>query len=47
MGNKEVIGDSTTKGKLLLTNLVAFYEGVEDLVDKGKAIGVIHLDLCK
>jgi len=44
MENEEVTGDSQhgfSKGKLRLTNLVAFHKGVTALVDKGRAADVV------
>uniref|UniRef100_A0A8B9FTL9 Reverse transcriptase domain-containing protein n=1 Tax=Amazona collaria TaxID=241587 RepID=A0A8B9FTL9_9PSIT len=50
MKTNKVVGDSQhgfTKGKSCLTNLVTFYEGATELMDRGRAVDVIYLDLCK
>jgi len=51
MENKdEVIGGNQcgfTKGKSCLTNMVAFYDEATAPKDKGRATGIISMDLCK
>uniref|UniRef100_A0A8B9ISR9 Reverse transcriptase domain-containing protein n=1 Tax=Amazona collaria TaxID=241587 RepID=A0A8B9ISR9_9PSIT len=49
MKNK-VVGDSQhgfTKGKSCLTNLVAVYDGATELMDRGRAVDDIYLELYK
>lgn len=36
-----------TKGKSYLANLVAFHNGITELVDKRRATDIIYLKLCK
>ena len=50
MENRGVTGDSQqgfSKAKSCLKKLVAFYNGVIALDDKGRVNGIIYLDLCK
>lgn len=50
MGSREVIQDiqhDLIKGTSCVTNLVAFYEKANTLVDKGRANDVIYLVFCK
>jgi len=46
----DIISDSQhsfTKGKWCLTNLVAFYDRITVLMEKGSAIDIFYLDLSK
>ena len=50
MKNNKVVGDSQhgfTKGKSCLSNLVAFYDGATELMERGTAADIICLELCK
>uniref|UniRef100_A0A8C6NG28 Uncharacterized protein n=1 Tax=Melopsittacus undulatus TaxID=13146 RepID=A0A8C6NG28_MELUD len=50
MKNNKVLGDSQhgfTRGKSCLTNLVALYGGATKMMDRGGAVDIIYLDLCK
>uniref|UniRef100_A0A8C6JQK6 Uncharacterized protein n=1 Tax=Melopsittacus undulatus TaxID=13146 RepID=A0A8C6JQK6_MELUD len=50
MKKSNVLGDSQhgfTRGKSCLTNLVAFYDRATKVMDRGGAVDVIYLDLCK
>ena len=35
------------KGRFCLTNLISFYDQVTHLVDEGKAVDVVYLDVSK
>uniref|UniRef100_A0A8B9G3P6 Reverse transcriptase domain-containing protein n=1 Tax=Amazona collaria TaxID=241587 RepID=A0A8B9G3P6_9PSIT len=50
MKTNKVLGGSQngfTKGKSCLTNLVVFYEGATEIMDRARAVDVIYRDLCK
>ena len=50
MKDKMVIGSSQhgfMKGESCLINLIAFYNEVPSLVDKGRAVDVVHLNFSK
>ncbi|GAB0177390.1 mitochondrial enolase superfamily member 1 [Grus japonensis] len=50
MKDKKVTGSSQhgfTKGKSYLTDLINFYDEMTSLVDKGKTVNIVYLDLSK
>lgn len=50
MEDKKVIRSNQhgfTKGKLCLTNLINSCDELIDLVDKGRAVGIVYLNLSK
>ncbi|GAB0204878.1 mitochondrial enolase superfamily member 1 [Grus japonensis] len=44
---EKVVTRGFTKGQSCLTNPIAFYDGMNDWVDEGRAVAVLHLDFSK